>query len=327
MAIPIWKDTTASYVTMGDSQAFTISVDGKTIYNGRLVKKPGAVGLTTYVNRLVKDYLSAKIDFKRARVVQSQDNYIREFTISPATTAGVSAYKFYCDYGYEEGGVADNTLSVISRPLNNVVDPRQILFCTFADLSDNTNHLVEVRLRNGKRILAESLPNKVQTFTQQLSQSMVGDIIDIVDDMGGVILASYEVRNTCAEYALYYLNAHGGYDHLLISGTTLRSDNIKRTEITRVVDNTTLKHGRSDVHTEITRTWRLNSGHLTDAQWAKTHHLLGSTHVFLHNLDSGEIVPVVIKANKADFNTYRNKGRRMSQLSIDVEESTKRERR
>jgi hypothetical protein len=156
---------------------------------------------------------------------------------------------------------------------------------------------------------------------------MVGDIIDIYDDMASKVLASYEVRDTCAEYCLYYLNAHGGYDHLLINGTSKRSDNIKRTEITRVVDNTTLKHGRSDVHTEITRTWRLNTGHLTDAQWAKTHHLLGSTHVFLHNLDSGEIVPVVIKANKADFNTYRNNGHKMSQLSIDVEESTKRERR
>lgn len=327
MAIPIWKDTIASYVTMGDSQAFTISVDGQTIYNGRLVKKPGKVGLATYVNRLVKDYLSAKIDFNRERVVHSQDNYIREFTINPATTAGVSAYKFYCDYGYEEGGVADNTLSVISRPLLNVVDPRQKLFCTFADLSENTINDVVARLRKSNRVIQTSTGGKVQTFTLPLLPSMVGDIIDIVDDMGGEVLASYEVRNTCAEYALYYLNAHGGYDHLLISGTTLRSDNIKRTEITRVVDNTTLKHGRSDVHTEITRTWRLNTGHLTDAQWAKTHHLLGSTHVFLHNLDSGEIVPVVIKANKADFNTYRNKGRKMSQLSIDVEESTKRERR
>lgn len=327
MAIPIWKDTKASYVTMGDSQTFTISVDGQTIYNGRLVKKPGKVGLATYVNRLVKDYLSAKIDFNRARVVHSQDNYIREFTINPATTAGVSSYKFYCDYGYEEGGVADNTLSVISRPLLNVVDPRQILFCTFADLSENTIKDVVARLRKSNRVIQTSTGGKVQTFTLPLLPSMVGDIIDIVDDMGGEVLASYEVRNTCAEYALYYLNAHGGYDHLLISGTTLRSDNIKRTEITRVVDNTTLKHGRNDVHTEITRTWRLNTGHLTDAQWAKTHHLLGSTHVFLHNLNTDEIVPVVIKANKADFNTYRNKGRRMSQLSIDVEESTKRERR
>lgn len=327
MAIPIWKDTTASYVTMGDSQAFTISVDGKTIYNGRLVKKPGAVGLTTYVNRLVKDFLSAKIDFVRGQIIHPQDNYVREFTISPATTAGVSAYKFYCDYGYEEGGVADNALSVISRPLLNVVDPRQIFFCTFADLSDNTTHSVKVRLRNGKRILAESLPNKVQTFTLQLYAYMADNIIEIYDDMASKVLASYEVRNTCAEYCLYYLNAHGGYDHLLINGTSKRSDNIKRTEITRMVDNTTLNHGRTDVHTEITRTWRLNTGHLTDAQWAKTHHLLGSTHVFLHNLDSGEIVPVVIKANKADFNTYRNNGRKMSQLSIDVEESTKRERR
>ena len=327
MAIPIWKDTIADYLTMGDSQTFTISVDGMTIYNGRLVKKPGKAGLTTYVNRLVKDYLSAKIDFKKREAIHSQDDYIREFAINPATVMGVSAYKFYCDYGYEDGAVKDNALSVISRPLSNVVDSRQILFCTFADLSENATNLVKVRLRNGEHILAESLPNKVQTFTPRLSPSMVGDIIDIVDDMTGKVLASYEVRNTCAEYALYYLNAHGGYDHLLIYGTSKRSDNIKRTEITRVVNNTTLKHGRNDVHTEITRTWRLNTGHLTDTQWAKIHHLLGSTHVFLHHLDTDEIVPVVIKANKADFNTYRNNGRKMSQLSIDVEESTKRERR
>lgn len=327
MAIPIWKDTKASYVTLGDSQAFTISVDGLIIYNGRLVKKPGQTPKTTFVNRLVKDYLSAKIDFVRGETIHTQDNYIREFTINPATTAGVSSYKFYCDYGHEEGGVADNTLSVISRPLLNVVDPRQIFFCTIADLTENTSHSVKVRLRNGKRIIAEALRNKVQTFTLQLTSDMADNVIEIYDDIAGKVLASYEVRNTCVEYALYYLNAHGGYDHLLINGTTKRSDNIKRTEITRVVDNTTLKHGRSDVHTEITRTWRLNTGHLTDAQWAKTHHLLGSTHVFLQNLDSGEIVPVVIKANKADFNTYRNNGRKMSQLSIDVEESTKRERR
>lgn len=327
MAIPIWKDTKASYVKVGDSQTFTISVDGNIIYNGRLVKKPGDVSLITYINRLVKDYLSAKIDFVRGQTIHPQDNYVREFTISPATTAGVSSYKFFCDYGYEGRAVADNALSVISRPMSNVVDPRQMLFCTFADLSDNTSHSVKVRLREGKRILAESLPNMAQTFTLQLFAYMADNIIEIYDEMAGAVLTSYEVRNTCAEYCLYYLNAHGGYDHLLINGTAKRSDNIKRTEITRVVGNTSLKHGRSDVHTEITRTWHLNTGHLTDAQWAKTHHLLGSTHVFLHNLDSGEIVPVVIKANKADFNTYRNNGGKMSQLSIDVEESTKRERR
>ena len=325
MAIPIWKDTQASYVTMGDSQTFTISVDGKTIYNGRLVRKPGEIGLTTYVNRLVKDYLSAKIDFVKGEKIHTQDNYIREFTINPATTSGVSSYKFYCDYGYEEGGVADNTLSVISRPLSNIVDPRQILFCTFADLTDSA-HKVVIKERESGALVTTSRTGKCQTFTCPLGREE-GKTLDIYDSMAGEVLASYEVRETCAEYALYYLNAHGGYDHLLINGTSKRTDNIKRTEITRVVDNTTLKHGRNDVHTEITRTWRLNTGHLTDAQWAKTHHLLGSTHVFLHNLETDEIAPVVIKANKADFNTYRNKGRRMSQLTIDVEESTKRERR
>ena len=325
MAIPIWKDTQASYVTMGDSQEFTINLGDAVIFKGRLTKKPGENSASTYINRILKNYLTAKINFNRRATIQQQDGYLREFTISPATTDGVSAYKFYCDYGYEEGAVKDNALSVISRPLSNIVDPRQILFCTFADLTDSA-HKVVIKERESGALVTTSRTGKCQTFTCPLGREE-GKTLDIYDSMAGEVLASYEVRETCAEYALYYLNAHGGYDHLLINGTSKRTDNIKRTEITRVVDNTTLKHGRNDVHTEITRTWRLNTGHLTDAQWAKTHHLLGSTHVFLHNLDSGEIVPVVIKANKADFNTYRNKGRRMSQLSIDVEESTKRERR
>lgn len=327
MATPIWKDTKASYVALGDSQTFTISVDGQTIYNGRLVKKPGDVGLTTYVNRLVKDYLSAKIDFDRGRFIHPQDNYIREFTINPTTTAGVSAYKLYCDYGYEEGGVADNTLSVISRPLHNVVDPRQILFCTFADLSEDTSHLVKVRLRNGKRILAESLPNKVQTFTLQLYAYMADNIIDIYDDMASKVLASYEVRNTCAEYCLYYLNAHGGYDHLLINGNAMRTDKFARTEISKSVDNTTLAHSRQTIATEVTPTWRLYTDCLTDEQWKLTHHLLGSSHIFLHNLETDEITPVVITSSVAEYKSYRNQGNKKSYLTIDVEASTKRMRK
>lgn len=327
MATPIWKDIKASYVTLGDSQTFTISVDGQTIYNGRLVKKPGEAGLTTYVNRLIKDYLSAKIDFDRGRFIHPQDNYIREFTISPTTTAGVSVYKLYCDYGYEEGGVADNALSVISRPLHNVVDPRQILFCTFADLSENASHSVKVRLRYGKRILAESLPNKVQTFTLQLSAYMADNIIDIYDDVDGKVLASYEVRNTCAEYCLYYLNAHGGYDHLLINGNAMRTDKFARIDISKSVDNTTLAHGRQTIAAEVTPTWRLYTDCLTDEQWKLTHHLLGSSHIFLHDLGTDEITPVVITSSVAEYKSYRNQGNKKSYLTINVEASTKRMRK
>ena len=325
--IPIWKDTPANFKTFMNAIAVNLSVDGKIIYNGRLVKKPGEVGLTAYVNRLAKDYLSAKIEFNRDNDVHRQERYVREFTISPAAAAGVSVYKFYCDYGYEEGGVAEGALSVISRPMSKVVDPRQILFCTFADLTDNSVNKVMMQQHNNNAILVAAGEGKCQTFTFQLQKTLNGSTIDVVDGMTRTVLASYDVRNTCAKYCIYYLNAHGGYDHLLINGNAMRTDKFTRTEISKSVNNTTLAHSRQTIATEVTPTWKLYTDCLTDEQWKLTHHLLGSSHIFLHDLETDEITPVVITSSVAEYKSYRNQGNKKSYLTIDVEASVKRMRK
>jgi hypothetical protein len=325
--IPIWKDTPASFETLKNAVTVELSVDGEVIYKGKLVDQPGNLEVTTFVNRIAKDYLSAKIEFDRDNDVHRQERYVREFTISPATTAGVSAYKFYCDYGYEEGGVAEGALSVISRPMSKVVDPRQILFCTFADLTANTFNKVEIKERDTNAIILSSRAGKCQTFTLPLSKNLEGKTLDIYDDMAGEVLASYDVRSTCAKYCLYYLNAHGGYDHLLINGNAMRTDKFTRTEISKSVDNTTLAHSRQTIATEVTPTWKLYTDCLTDEQWKLTHHLLGSSHIFLHDLEADEITPVVITSSVAEYKSYRNQGNKKSYLTIDVEASVKRMRK
>lgn len=325
--IPIWKDTPARFITLKNAVTVKLSVDGEVIYKGKLVDQPGNIYVTTFVNRIAKDYLSAKIEFDRDNDVHRQERYVREFTISPATTAGVSAYKFYCDYGYEEDGVAEGALSVISRPMSKVVDPRQILFCTFADLTDNTVNKVMMQQHNNNAILVAAGEGKCQTFTLQLLNALNGNTIDIVDGMTRTVLASYDVRSTCAKYCLYYLNAHGGYDHLLINGNAMRTDRFTRTEISKSVDNTTLAHSRQTIATEVTPTWKLYTDCLTDEQWKLTHHLLGSSHIFLHDLETDEITPVVITSSVAEYKSYRNQGNKKSYLTIDVEASVKRMRK
>lgn len=325
--IPIWKDTPASFETLKNAVTVELSVDGEVIYKGKLVDQPGNIYVTTFVNRIAKDYLSAKIEFDRDNDVHRQERYVREFTISPTTTTGVSAYKFYCDYGYEEGGVAEGALSVISRPMSKVVDPRQILFCTFADLTDNTVNKVMMQQHNNNAILVAAGEGKCQTFTFQLQNALNGSTIDIVDGMTRTVLASYDVRSTCAKYCLYYLNAHGGYDHLLINGNAMRTDKFTRTEISKSVNNTTLAHSRQTIATEVTPTWKLYTDCLTDEQWKLTHHLLGSSHIFLHDLETDEITPVVITSSVAEYKSYRNQGNKKSYLTIDVEASVKRMRK
>lgn len=323
---PVWKDVKVETATSQDSVDYSISVDGSTIFNGKTYRMPGSSKANIYINRIVRDYLSAKIDFNRTAKVQPQDKYLRAFTLN-LVSAGIKStnYNIYNDYGYEDGEIKDNAINILSRPLSNIVDHRQIAFCTFADLSSATSHDIEVESQKKGVTLASSISGKCKTFT--VNTNIIGDTITVTDVMAGNILASYEVRETCADYCLYYLNAHGGFDHLLIKGNSLRTDDFKRVEITRDVDNTTLQHGRQSVSVEIQPKWKLYTDHLTDAQWALTHHLLGSTQVFLHDFATDDIIPVVITANSAEYRTYANQGKKKSYLTIDVEAASKRMRK
>lgn len=325
MANPVWKDTKVVTETSQDSIDYSISVDGNTIFNGKTYRMPGSSQASIYINRLVRDYLSSKIDFNRAATVQPQDNYLRAFSFTLVSN-GIRTlrYNIYNDYGYDDT-IIDGAINILSRPLSDVVDPRQIVFCTFADLTSNTTHDIEVESQKKGTTLASSTSGRCKTFT--VKSPAIGDTITVTDVKAGEVLANYKVQATCADYCLYYLNAHGGFDHLLIKGNSLRTDDFKRVEITRDVDNTTLQHGRQSVSVEIQPKWKLYTDHLTDAQWALTHHLLGSTQVFLHDFATDDIIPVVITANSAEYRTYANQGKKKSYLTIDVEAASKRMRK
>lgn len=321
---PVWRDLVAAYSNLNEYIDYTLKEGGKVIFNGRCYKYPTATNMQIYINRIVRDYLSSKIDFSITKSVHPQPNYMRTFALSPIPMGSETNYTIYNDCGYDNDFIEHGELQILSRPLSNVIDPRQYLFCTYADFTNNTaSHDVEVEAQKSGYILAQSTTGKCNTFTVKIGANYVGDKIAVVDSRAGEIMASYEVRETCADYCLYYLNTHGGYDHLLIRGNSMRTDALSRVEMTRDVNNNTLQHGKQSVSVEVQPKWRLYTDCLTDAQWALTHHLLGSTHVFLHDLTKNEIVPVVITASNAEYHTYSNQGRKKTNLTIDVEAASK----
>ena len=327
MAIPITQDTPITFSGAGDTQAFSVSIDGQEIYNGRLARKPGATSFTTYLNRIVKDYLSARIELDKYTPLIEQPYYAREVTISPTPSTGKSKYKFYADYSYDDGYVVvEDEACSSSMPLSHIIDYRQLLITSFVDLTGATQSNVALLDEVGNTVISGN-GKKCATFVMQLNKSNIGRRYEVCDEYEGRVLAAYKCERTCADYALYYLNEHGGYDHLLLNGSVKRIDNLTRNTIVRDVNNTTLAHGKRDISVSIQRTWELATDMLTDAQLSLTHHVLGTPHAYLHNLNTKEIVPVVITAKRAEFKSYRNQGGKLSNLTLTVEEAKKRERR
>ena len=327
MAEPIWKDEVLRWANLKGETQLSISADGAVVYQCKLTSPPGSNVMSMSINHIVKDYLSSKIDFNRNTKIYQQPMFKRTFELSSFTQNGVRTVTRYNDWSYESRQPSDYCES-LSSPLSNIVDPRQILFSTIAKVSDGNAGVVRAEWFNSAEndVLATVIPAPCTTLCIPLTDNPKAARIEIYSDEDECI-GLYMVQKTCADYCLYYLNAYGGYDHLLIKGTALRTDSYARTEITRDVSNATLLHGKHCIATEITPKWRLNTDYLTDEQWAKTHHLLGSTHVLLHNLATDEIVPVVITSSTAEFKTYRNQGNKKSFLTIDVEASVKRMRK
>lgn len=327
MATPIWKDEVLRWANLKGKTQLSISADGAVVYQCKLTSPPGSNVMSMNINHIVKDYLSSKITFNRNTRIYQQPMFKRTFELSARTQNGVMEVTRYNDWSYESRQPSDYCES-LSSPLSNIVDPRQILFSTIAKVGDGEAGECYLDYCDKGMCLRPlyAIPSPCVTFAYPLKDVSENVKIDILHDREDAAI-TYQVKKTCADYCLYYLNAYGGYDHLLIKGTVLRTDSFARTEITRDVSNATLLHGKQCIATEITPKWRLNTDYLTDEQWAKTHHLLGSTHVLLHNLATDEIVPVVITSSTAEFKTYRNQGNKKSFLTIDVEASVKRMRK
>lgn len=134
--------------------------------------------------------------------------------------------------------------------------------------------------------------------------------------------SGYYHTEVCADYAVYYVNARGGWDAFAIEGTVKKTDNITQYTTDRAFNNTTLEFENDRYISEIQTSYELNTGWLADYQ-AETlaHNLLGSNKAYLHNLETGKLVPIVITDNTAEYQTYQTNGGKLARYTIKVKES------
>lgn len=151
-----------------------------------------------------------------------------------------------------------------------------------------------------------------------------------LDLEGKYIEINGDVRYECAycgDYALYYRNKKGGYDAFLLEGQVTRTDSMVNHEYNRSFDNQTSEFEKGRYISEISTTYTCNTGWLTDRQSANlAENLIQSTYVFMHDLNSGDIFPVIIDETSVKIKTYRSE-RKLVNYQFKVKASQSRIRR
>ena len=316
-AIPIWKDKT---VSLGSSSvAFRIMKmdDSSIIYQGKAYKAPGAGSVPIRINEICADYLVNALPTMTDRSFTLLTKPSFKVQKKPASTWNdVETVEFYNDWSYDYAFSS----SLLSVPITTRVDARMFILTT--KLQTGT---VNATYKN------KSGTSSIRTATVSGTKDGTAAFkVDAISNPASVTVNgyTYTVVTTCAKFALYYVNAYGGWDQFLIEGNGMETDSMERFLREMEYDNTSIvNRGTDNYVSEMTKTWTLNSGLLTDDEASRMHHLLNSCMVYLLDIATGNFIPVVISSNTCDYKTFKNQGNRMFNYQFSVQLAQNRIRR
>lgn len=334
---PIWKDRIVTLATSGDYADFEIrqsTAAGPLLYSGRAYPRPGETDIKTRINEICASYLGALLpDFgNRFTPMQVSETFV---TLVGGVTK--DTVTFVNDWSYDPD--FDPDTDPLAEPINGVLDPRQWLVYTILDgavtarldFEDGTTQNVPLVVgQDGSFNSAFNLSYNVATSGAGAAGTAVLNLADYPGvetvTVGGIV---YTVRpNGCARYAIYYVNAHGGWDSLLLEKAATLRDALTRYTALHDYDNADpVARGRKDYAIEVTPAWTLRTGVLTDAQSLRMHHLLNSTEVYLQDLADGTFYPVVLTDTEAERKTYKGTGRQLITYTFNAQLAQERFRR
>jgi len=318
-AIPIWKD---KVIDLGAASVeFRLTVGGNTIYSGKAIARPGESNAKVRINDICADYLVNVKPALSDRTFASFD--LPSFVVqkkSGGTWSNVETVLFYNDWSYNYGF----TGNVLSDPINGKVTTAMFILSSAKEISSNVT--ASYKKSGGSVTTRTTTVSPTPAYgTCLFDVSAVSDTVQIT-----VNSKVYKVVDGCGyRYALYYINAYGGWDQLLVEGNDLEADNLERhIRGNEYVNTTSDQAGMVDYVNEITKTWTLNTGLLTDAEASRMHHLLNSPLVYLFQFAGGGYsYPVIIKTDTCEYKTYKNQGNRMFNYQFTVELAQNRIRR
>lgn len=114
--------------------------------------------------------------------------------------------------------------------------------------------------------------------------------------------SSLYTKEVCADYVLHFVGARGGWMSFPFEGRCTKTDGIVQHFFNRAFDNNTKEFEQGKYISEITTTYKLNTGMLSEDEaksFAKN--LISSNKAYLQILSEGKFVPVIITDTQAQY--------------------------
>ena len=312
---PTWQDVFVPIPRTSDDESsitYSVSVmnnetgEYEVVYRGNAVftDKDPEINIT----EIVRDYVEDNIDISgEAGYTQKIDLTKVMLNTGEEGDNLVASLYYYYDYSFDKDFKLTRNL-----PILNYFDARQNIFLSFLNLSGETNI---IRISAGGRLLRLRFDTP-GIFHHKLAH-YDGNIIVNTPDKSTTLTS----KNTCAKYAIYYLNPLGGWDQLLIEGKVVKTIKLENKSYKRNFDNNTNEFENKHYLKNLTTSYKLTTGYLTDAQAKLMPNLIETTKAYLCELDTNNYIPVLINNNSVDIKTYRNQGRKLFTYTIEVQES------
>lgn len=328
MPSPIWKDYIISLGSAASTH-FRIMQGGAVLYQGRSVMRPGQTSNLIRINDICADYMPVDdLSFVDGGVTPLTPAPFIIQTSSDGSTGWTDflTVEFTPDWSYDY-----SVEGPLSCPIKPAIDPRQLLLVTVSDV--DTQAIVIIRADGSEEIIKVradynndfNLDFATQGLPISADTSSIIYVINLAEhpDIVSVSVGDTVYRvdaNACSRYVLYYKNAFGGWDSLLIEGNDKRTDQLTRNDIQLDYDNRTESaRGRRNYLNEIIWGVQLSTGWMDDVQAGRMHHLLESTDVYLHDLSGvNGLRPVTLTDTVVEYRTYQNNGRRLVNYTFNA---------
>ena len=332
MAVPIWKDY---FVSLGSvaSQYFRVRVNNTTIYQGKAVRAASSGTLYIRINDVCADYMSQvvpELNASSARGGAFPMSFIIQKSSNGSSWTTVETVAFNDDWSYQDG--FDPSSSGMSFPITGRIDLRQKLIQTRYSSSG-----VTATARYGSTTRSVSLSVIISTdfsaFYNAVAAAGAGRLefsCPTYATYSGKTLTSvtlgattYKVTDKCPEFCLYYKNPFGGYDSLLLEGKCRRNRAGSRDTFVADYDNRKGQRETWTFQNEVTESYTLNTGFLTNEESDRMPYLLDSPDVYLVDLNHATTyIPVTIATDSYQVKKF-SRGDGMVNYTFDVVVSQK----
>ena len=312
---PTWQDVFVAIPRTSEEESnitYSVSVlDNETgnfeiVYRGNAVftDKDPEINIT----EIVRDYVEDNINiYGDAGSTQKSDLTKVLLNTEEDGANLVASLYYYYDYSFDKDFKFTRNM-----PILNYFDVRQDIFLSFLNLPGETN---TVTVSTGGRLLRLTFDTPGIFHNKRAYHE--GPVIVNAPDKRTILTS----KNTCAKYAIYYLNPLGGWDQLLIEGKVLKTIKLEGKSFKRNFNNNTNEFQNKHYLKNLTTSYKFTTGYLTDEQAKLMPNLIETTKAYLCELDTNNYIPVLINTTSVDIKTYRNQGRKLFTYTIAVQES------